>query len=33
MDGYAVSDLHFDEVFEIVDAKMLAGDDPNVNFG
>ena len=30
MDGYAVSDLEFSEVFSIVEIKMLAGADPSV---
>ena len=30
MDGYAVSDLDFSQVYTIVDVKMLAGTDPSV---
>jgi molybdopterin biosynthesis enzyme len=33
MDGYAVSELDFSSVFPIVDAKMLAGVDPNLPLG
>lgn len=31
MDGYAVSDLEFSQVFTIVDVKMLAGSNPDVD--
>ena len=31
MDGYAVSDLDFSQVFTIVDVKMLAGSNPDVD--
>jgi gephyrin len=31
MDGYAVSDLDFSELFTIVDVKMLAGTDPGLD--
>ena len=31
MDGYAVSDLDFSQLFTIVDVKMLAGTNPDVD--